>query len=223
MPAHSKEDLSEFINQELDEFLFESSKNKKNSLTLSQLKSEVTSRNQYLNEVLKMIMISLLSSFVVTGVYTGLLAGFGLFGINILFNILLGFSSIGVFYGSAFFISHLFSKKKIFLYQKEEDTARMLFKQFNNSDNYTILQEAQNTLFQSLEKTKIQKFNSYVYDFIKESIHRLEGDFNKLKYEIDNFEKRQKFSLDPFRNFFDVIQEIEEAIESAKIIQVINA
>lgn len=222
MPTHSKEDSSKFINQELDEFLFESSKNNKNSLTSSQLKSEITSRSQQLNETLKMIVISLLSSFTVTGVYTGFLAGFGLFGINILFNTLLGCSSIGVFYGCAFFISHWISKKKFFPYQKEEDTARILFKNFNHSDSQTILQEVQSTLFQSLEKTQIQKFNSYVYDFIKESIYRLEGDFNKLKYEIDSFEKRQKFSLDPFRNFFDVVQEIEDAIKNAKSIQVIN-
>lgn len=214
----------ESINENLDDNLFESFSKKlpEPAVTLSQLREQITSKNQVHGEIIKMILFVLGACFMSTTIYTSIIAFLGLFRINIGISILMGCSSIAMFYGSAFFIGRFLSNRKIFPHEKEEDISSNLFKQFNAIDSTLILNELKDTLSQSLEKTQIQKYNLAVYDFIKEGIHRLDGDFSKLKYEIDSSEKRQKFSFDPFRNFFAVVSELESAIESAKSIKVIN-
>lgn len=214
----------EVVNEEIHDSLFESfSKKEQVSLiTLSELRSQITSNNQSHNEVIKLVLLMLLACFVFTGIYTVIIAFLGLFKINIVISILMGCSSIAMFYGSAFVFGKWLDKFKIFSFQKEEENSRILFKQFNNSDTSSLLSELKETLSQNLEKTQIKKYNLAVYDFIKEGIARLDGDFSKLKYEIDSSEKRKKFSFEPFRSFLGVVSELEDAIENAKSIKIIN-
>lgn len=194
----------------------------KQKISLKTLQQAITTPMDVYNSSLKMFCLFMVACPVITAGYFGLLSAIRAFDINSFVTIALMLSMVGVFYGSAHCLIRFLHVKKIFKFQKEDLEAKTLFETFLNSDTDELIAQLKEEFFEKLDKLDIKQYNPAVYDYIDHNISNLDSKFNKLKYEIEQSVERDKYSFQPFRDFFSEVQNIETSLEGAKDIKIIN-
>lgn len=194
----------------------------KQKISLKTLQQAITTPMDVYNSSLKMVWLFMVSCLGTTAGYLSLLLAIGAFDINSFFTIASMLSMVGVSYSSVHFLSRFLHFKKIFKFQREDIEAKRLFETFVNSDKDDLIYQLKEEFFEKLVKLDIKQYNPAVYDYIDHSISNLDGKFNKLKYEIEQSVERDKYSFQPFRDFFSEVQNIETSLEGAKDIKIIN-
>lgn len=214
---------TEEFEQSIEEEIIESfSKSKNANLSFEELKNSVI-QSRLKQDIVAYVLTLTFGSLATTGVYMGILNLLGFFNIHPILNLALFSSSLVAFYSSSFFISKLLNKNKFFNFNKEESLSKIFIQKFNSSDTSSILPAVKEDLTKKLEQCRIKETNPYVYNYIAENIHRLDGDFNKLKYTLESQHRLGKYSFTPFRVFLNTIEEIENNIKDTEDIKIINS
>lgn len=198
------------------------SKIKKTIMSFNDLKVSIPSATNRDIKLLAPIIVITFSFYSFLLIYCEFIKNLSIFGKHFFLDFIVTVCGAALTFSSSYLFGKFFHNMKFFKYQREEEEARAFSSKFKNLDTSHIISDIQRTLYQELESKNIEKSNHYLHSYLKESILRLEGDFNKLNYELELQERKENYSFDSFRTFLNTCSILSENIKKVDSIKVIS-